>query len=251
MTQKILPKLISSVSAVLLSAVLLAFPVLAENTAPNPDAQTGARTITVSGSGSVHATPDVAEIQFSSQSLAETVTEAQNLNTESVNAVLKVLADLNVEEKDIQTSGYSLYPQYDYDGGEDQRISGYMASTDLTIRGQTLDMAAKILDACISAGINYVNGITYTCSTYDEAYSEALAQAVSSAKAKAEVLAQAAGGELGAILSVDEGYQDSSWRAESRTSSLYDGAKEAASDLALMPGQADITANVSVTYSLR
>ena len=127
-----------------------------------------------------------------------------------MNAVLEALKSFNVEEKDIRTTGYDLYPRYDING---ESIIGYTMNTNLQISNQSVDKVGELVNACVEAGANQMYGITYTCSEYSEAYAEALGNATKAAKIKAEAIAVAAGKDLGDIVKIEEGYQDTSLRS--------------------------------------
>ena len=97
-----------------------------------------------------------------------------------------------------------------------------------------------------------------TGSRYDEDYEEALTKAVAAAARKAQVLAEAAGMELGAVKTISEGYQDTTYRNDSLTRSyskeMFDtaAAEEAAyGSVAVMPGEAKISAQVTMTFYLK
>lgn len=207
--------------------------------------------ITVSASGTVRLTPDKAAVTFGVTTQEATADEAQRKNSEAVKNVISVLTERGIEEKSICTTGYSMYPQYEYsdDTGEN-RIKGYYVSTSMTVQDQDIASVGKLLSDCVAAGINNVDGVSFLCSGYDEAYSQALSQAVAAAREKAEALAEAAGKTLGDTVSVTEGWQDTSARY-GKAAGIY--VEEAAMDSVspiLQPGESEITASVTVTYRM-
>ena len=200
--------------------------------------------VTVSGSGTVKLTPDKASIIFG--------VTTQKKNSEDVDRVISVLTGRGIEEKSIRTSDYSMYPQYDYSTNGEQKIVGYNVTTTLTIQDQDISEVGKLISACVAAGINNVDNISFLCSGFDEAYSEALSRAVEAARKKAEVLAHAAGKSLGDPVVITEGYQNTSARyAKTANFALDAVAESAASGPTLMPGETEITANVTVTYEMK
>lgn len=211
------------------------------------------RVITVSASGTSKAVPDKAEISFGVTSQAKTADAAQTENAKTIDAVIAHLKERGIEEKSIQTSSYNLYPEYDYNS-KTPSITGYTVRTTLTVSDQAIDDAGDIVSECVALGINNVENFRFYASSYDEAYEEALQKAVKAAGAKAEVLAKSAGGGLGEILSITEGYQDTSYRY---SKSRYAVEEAAAADnaagfgMAVMPGEASIQAQVTVTYELK
>ena len=208
-------------------------------------------TVTVSGSCTVYATPDKAELHFGVRSTKNTAADAQEQNTKDVTAVIDKLKELGVDEKNIVTSAYNIYQEYDY---EKDKPAGYTASTSLTIKDVDVDDAGDIITRSVEAGVNEVQNITYTCSEYDAKYEDALKDAVAAAKKKAEVLAKAAGKEVGSVQIITEGYQDTSARFISKSMSIASEeavAYDTGAAVPLMPGDSEITANVTVTWYLK
>jgi len=206
--------------------------------------------ITVSGSGTVRLTPDRATVSFGVTTEESTAEKAQSENSRAVDRVVQALTALGIEEKSIRTSGYGMYPRYDY-SAEKERLVGYTVYTTMIVEDQTIDSLGSLLNACVEAGINRVDSVSFLCSGYDEAYREALGQAVAAARVKAESLAKAAGRTLGAAVTVTEGWQDTSARYANAAKQEFPAA-EAAMDMAMpsfQPGETEITANVTVTYA--
>ena len=165
-----------------------------------------------------------------------------------------MLTGRGIEEKSIRTTNYSMYPRYDYSETGEQRIVGYVVYTNMSVQDQKIEDLGNLLSACVDAGINNVDNVSFLCSGYDEAYSQALTQAVEASRAKAETLAAAAGKKLGEAVTITEGWQDSSARYGKSANLAFaaEGAMDAtASGPVLQPGETEITANVTVTYSMK
>ena len=229
-----------------------------------------APTITVSATSEVKVVPDKAEIGVAVITQAQTAAETQEQNAAGINAVIDALKALGIDEKSIQTAYTYLNPRYDYsspvyygaavpdemategpematDSSSDTNIVGYEMTTNLSIKDLNIDQVSEVLQACVAAGANNTNGVQYYSSEYDAKYAEALAAAVEAARAKAEVLAKASGAQLGAVYSVTEGYQNMAYRYDSGM------AMEAASNdsaMKVMPGEVNVSANVTVSYEI-
>ncbi len=212
-----------------------------------------AETVTVSADGTVRLVPDKASVSFGVTAQELTAELAQSKNSEAVKNVIEVLTGRGVEEKSIRTTYYSMYPQYDWsDGG--QRITGYSVTTTMTVQDQNIEDLGALLSACVAAGINQVDSVSFLCSGYDEAYQQALAQAVEASREKAETMAQAAGKTLAEPITITEGWQDTSARYGRNAEmplAMQDSAAEAVRSPSLQPGDAEITANVTVTYRIQ
>jgi len=218
--------------------------------APGAEPEAG---ITVSASSTVRLAPDKATISFGVTTQEPTAESAQSRNSEAVQNVIDVLTGHGVEEKSIRTTNYNMYPQYDYSEGGEQRIIGYVVYTTMSVQDQDIEDLSKLLSACVAAGINHVDNISFLCSGYDEAYRQALTQAVTASREKAETLAAAAGKALGDVAAITEGWQDTSARYGKGANTTASFAMEAAMDSAgpsLQPGETEITANVTVTYRM-
>ncbi len=205
------------------------------------------RTITVSASKSVKVVPDMAQFAFGVTNTDKDAAKAQKANTKAINDVISKLKKLGVDEKSITTSNYSMYPQYDYSNNK-QELTGYQVCTTLTVRDQTIEDAGNIIAQCVDAGINDIDYINFLCSGYDDAYQEALSEAVKATQTKAETMAKAAGKKLGDVITITEGYQDTS---SSYTNKASGSTMMAAEDLSFMAGESEISANVTVTYEIR
>lgn len=205
-------------------------------------------TVTVSAVGKVSVVPDMAEISFGISTEDTDVKSAQSKNSQDTQKVIDKLKELGIDESSIKTSYYDIYPQYDYDADGGNQISGYNVSTTLTVSDLKISDAGNIISQCVDAGINNMNNISYFCSTYDDAYNEALTEAVKAADKKAEILAEASGKTLGGTKSITEGYQNTTYEYRNTKSASFEAA--AGTDAVIMPGETDVEANVTITYTL-
>ena len=210
--------------------------------------------ITVSASASVRLVPDKATVSFGVTTQEATAEEAQNKNSEAVKKVMDVMTGRGIEEKSIRTNSYNMYPQYDWSDNGEQRIIGYVVTTSMSVQDQNIEDLGKLLSACVAAGINNVESVSFLCSGYDAAYRQALAQAVEASRDKAEALAAAAGKKLGDPITVTEGWQDTSARYGRAANTAVFSVEEAGMDSAgpiLQPGETEINATVTVTYRMQ
>ena len=208
--------------------------------------------ISVNSSETITVVPDIAEIVYAVRTEAKDAASCQQKNTEDVAKVIELLKGLGVEETSIQTSDYYMYPIYNYSGNT-QRITGYEASTSLTVSKLPIDSLDTILAQSVQTGINNIQSITYMSSKYDEGYSNALKLAMESARAKAEALAEAGGCSLGSVVGVRENsnysearYTDNALSSKIRSmESLAAGAEDGSS---IMPGEVAVEVNITVEY---
>ncbi len=209
-------------------------------------------TITVYGTGEMKCEPDMAEVILAIETNEATVEESQSRNAADTDTVLKTLSDAGIGESSIQTSDYSVYPRYD-DFGEE--IVSYYVSTTLTVSDIPIGNVGELLSACGRSGITEVRNVQYFYSGYDEAYETALGKAVAAAEKKAMSLSVASGKELDGMISISEGYQDTSLRYVYDNGMASWSAKEEAMDTGtgadVMPGEVTVKAEVTVVYKLK
>lgn len=204
-------------------------------------------TLTVTGSGIATVTPDKASIAIGVQTADSSSKTAQDKNSKDVNNVIGALLDYGVEEKDISTSSFDLYANYDY-SKDVSKLTGYTATTMLTVKNLDVKDVGELLEKAAEAGVNQVNGISFDYTETEAAYDKALDAAMDRAQEKAEKLASREGCRLGKILSVSEG--DSNGSAAYTGARAYKESATADGGMNVMPGESDVTATVTITYQL-
>jgi hypothetical protein len=210
------------------------------------DAQTS-QGIAVSGQGTVSVAPDLGLINLGVEVSAPTVAEARGQAADAMQAIQDAIGDLGVEERDIQTQYFNIYPQYSYSDDKAPTITGFTVSNQSSVKVRNLDNVSAVLDAAIAAGGDAVrvNGISFTVEDPEEHLSDARREAVENARAHAEVLADAAGVTLGAAISINESIGGSV--------GPYPTAERAADGggaTPVNPGEQELTISVSVVYSI-
>ncbi len=168
------------------------------------------RSITVSGTGEVHAEPDIATVSTGVEVRGETVAEARAGAVEAANAVIAALRAHGVEESDVRTVDFYVYPEYDY-RDETPRVIGYVFSNTIEVTVRDVEAVGDIIDAVAAAGGDAVRfgGISFSHADPGALTEEARELAVADARAKAEQLAELTGVTLGSIVTVVE----TSWAA--------------------------------------
>ena len=139
------------------------FATMALVTLPALAAETPPATISVTGEGQVEAAPDMATVAVGVQTDADTAAAAMAENSAKLAAVIERLKAAGIEPRDIQTSGLSLAPRYDYgqQDGTPPRLVGYSASNMVTVRVRALDTVGGVLDGVVADGANTLNGLSF------------------------------------------------------------------------------------------
>lgn len=231
-----------SVAMVLLSLFLVVEIGHVSNTAATTN------TVSFSGEGKVTAQPDIAMISASIVTQAADSKAAQDDNSSKSNAVTAFLKKSGVDDKDVQTSGYNISPQYKYPlyGGQ-PTIVGYQVSQTFSIKVRDLTKISTILSGLVSAGANQVNNLGLQVENPDALKSQARQMAIDAAKKKAAELGQQVGISLGHIVDFSEN--------SAGTPIIYAKAMGMGGGGApspdISPGQNDIIVDVTLTYQIK
>lgn len=161
--------------------------------------------ITMSGYASVGAAPDRVEINLGVMSKAKTARDALTLNNANMNNIIKTLEESGVEKKYIQTSNFSISPNYQhFKNGQPAKVRGYTVNNAVRIHLIDIKKLGILLDKVVTSGSNRINGIRFFVSKQDELKDEARKLAVKVALRKASLYATAAGVELGDVMTITE-----------------------------------------------
>ena len=205
-------------------------------------------TFSVTGEGKVTVSPDIAVVMAGVTAQATTVKAAQNQLNTAINAVSDAIKKLGVDAKDIQTTGYNIYPTYDYTDGR-QRITGYQASANLTIKVRDIEKANSVVDAATASGANQVGGISFDVDDKTKAQNEAREKAVAEAKRKAEAAAKIAGFSLGRIINYNEDFGGQPRPIPLMAKAEMTGGGGVPTEIE--PGTSDIVVAVTLWYELK
>ncbi len=167
--------------------------------------------ITIEGRGDVRAAPDMALINSGVTTQGATAREALDANTAAMAELIAALKDAGIEARDIQTSGFSVNPNYVYSDARDDlgytlppKMNGYQVSNTVTVAVRALDELGSILDKSVNVGANTINGISFSVADPTELYNQARKEAFADARAKAELYATASNATLGDLESISE-----------------------------------------------
>ncbi|TFH48820.1 MAG: SIMPL domain-containing protein [Lysobacterales bacterium] len=161
--------------------------------------------ITVTGTGEVHNQPDMARVNIGVVTQESTAAEALNKNTESVEKLMAALKAHKIADRDIQTSNFSIYPQYDYDrSNHPPRLTGYQVMNQVRIAVRKIADLGAVLDKVVTAGANQINQVTFEIDEAESLRDTARQMAVRDAQRKAALYAKEAQVRLGPVLEVVE-----------------------------------------------
>jgi uncharacterized protein YggE len=229
-------------------AALVPFALLASLSLP-----AYAGTISIEGRGEVMATPDMAQINSGVTTQGATAREALDANTAAMADLIAELKAAGIEPRDIQTSGFSVNPNYVYTDERDAngyslppKINGYQVSNTVTVTVRKLDTLGSILDKSVTVGANTINGVSFSVADPSELYDEARKAAFADARAKAELYATAAGSTLEGILSISEGQTFN----DPQPYPMYRADMAASAPVPVQAGELAFAINVNVQWEL-
>lgn len=164
----------------------------------------GVTRVIVTGDSIVRSQPDTANITVAVVTQAQTALAAQAENARKTDAVVRAVKSAMGANAEVETSGYSLQPQYTYRQNEPPLIQGYQARNGVNVTLSDLTRVGAVIDAATAAGANNVDSLSFTLREDRAARDESLAGATREALRKAQIMAQALGGRVTRIVEVQE-----------------------------------------------
>ena len=230
-----------------------AAPALAQPAPMEGDAAFRATTLTLSSYGETRTAPDQATITMGVTTQAPTAAAALAGNRAKMTAVISAIRAQGVAERDIQTSGLDLSPQYTYPNrtagaSGPPRVTAYQVSNQVTVLVRDLSKLGPAVDAVVGSGANQINGVSFGLANADARADEARRQAVANVNRKAELYAQAAGLRVVRLVTLSEsgGYQPRPPMPMMRMTAMDASAESTP----VQPGEVGVRVDVTAVYEL-
>ncbi|MDH3540056.1 MAG: SIMPL domain-containing protein [Acidimicrobiia bacterium] len=203
--------------------------------------------ITVSGEGRVAGAPDTLTLTIGINLERDTVSQATDDAARLASNLIEALKAEGIEESDIQTANYSIYPEYDY-RNDSRRLIGYRVSNDMRVKIRDLDRAGEIIDSAGAQGGNEVviQGLGFSLEDNELLVIAAREAAWQDAQGKAEQLARLAGVTLGVPTMISESF--SAPPPTQRFAYAEDAAAGASTPIQV--GELDVSVTIQVTFGL-
>ena len=218
-------------------------------------------TISVSGEGEVLAVPDVGQFSFSVNARGENAAVAQEESGTKINTILKYLAEQGVEDKDVKTQNYNLYPKWVYEervcpigsycpGGE--RVQdGFEVTQTVTVKLRDTDTAGAIIAGVGDKGATNISSLSFSVDDTDALKVEARAAAIADAKEKAEALAEQLGVRIVRLIDYNEGANNYYQPIYETKAMSFDVAEEGFGGANLPVGEDKTSVKVNITYEVK
>lgn len=201
----------------------------------------------VSATGQAAQAPDQASVSAGVVTQGKTAGDAMRRNAQQMTAAFTALKTAGIKDRDIQTSQMSLQPQYDYQNRKAPVITGYEVRNTVSARTDDLENVGPMLDALVSAGINNINGVSFSIKDSHSAKNKARIDAIADARTKAEGMAKAAGVRLGKVLEIRE--NTNNFRPQPQMMMARAAVMEDAST-PISAGEQTLSVTVNITYAL-
>lgn len=211
------------------------------------------RTLAVTGTAEVSVKPDICYISFGIETLnKKSAREAYRVNAEAMTTLSAAVLVTGIESKDVQTSGFSVTPQYHYDNDNRRRVfDGYRVYHSLEVSVRELNKASAVLDAGMAAGATQVNHVNFAVENPKKYTADVRVDAVRAAQTKALTMAELNGMKLGRPISISES-EPGGWGqyyAQANVDVGRAGGGEESSSL--QPGEFKLTRTVYITYEIQ
>jgi uncharacterized protein YggE len=222
------------------------------------------RTIMASGEGEAYAIPDIASFSFGSTESGDTVKEAQKKVDAKINKALSAIKDAGVEEKDIKTVGYNVYPKYEWEqiycittpcpGGKNV-LKGYEVSQTISVKVRDTSKAGDLITKIGTVGVTNISGLEFTVDDREKYVSMAREQAIAKAKANAKQMAKDLGVRLGKLMYFNEnGNYPMYYGMDAKAGmggEMMQTSVAPAVRAEVPTGETKITSSVSITYEIK
>jgi uncharacterized protein YggE len=159
------------------------------------------RSVTVNGSGSVNVKPDIARIQMAVTERNPSLEIAQETVANVTVKVLKLLDELEIDRKLVNTIGTTVRPDYRWNREkEQQELVGYVAERNIQLELSDLDKLGDLIEGAVQAGVNQVSPPVLDYRDRGNAYRQALTRAAEDARNNAATIARALDTKLGDVV---------------------------------------------------
>lgn len=164
------------------------------------------RLLTMTGTGSATAVPDQLSFSLGVALKRTALDDALDAANHTMSRVLTALTRYGVERSDVQTTGLSMTPVYEYHSYAPPTLTGYRVSERASVLVHDLAKGGGAVSAAVATGGNdvRVGDIRLLVGDTDAVMKRARDAAVAEARAKAEQYAAASGQTLGEVQTLQE-----------------------------------------------
>lgn len=219
---------------------------------PNPN--TGGvvmNSISVTGTGEADGTPDTANVQLGIDVSQGDLTTAIQKANDTMTAVQAAVKGKGVDDKDLQTVNFNVYPEdvTDKTTGQPTGQRVYHVQNFLNVKIRDISKVGGVIDAGLSAGATNVNSLSFSVDDTTKLEGDARAKALKDAQNRAQQLADGVGVKLGKPILVSETLSGGPIYPQVMFAASAPAGKGGGAP-PISTGQQTVTITVNVTYAI-
>ncbi|MDF9840734.1 MULTISPECIES: SIMPL domain-containing protein [unclassified Paenibacillus] len=208
--------------------------------------------VSVTGKGELSIKPDIVYLSIGANSSAATAQEAQKANAAKIAKVTALLKTTwGIADKDIQSTQFSVQPNYTYSEKDGQQVKGYIAQHTLQVAYRDLTKVGALLDAASAAGANNIGSAQFAIEDPSAFEAQVIEKAMANADVKAAAIAKAAKRSLGQVVTVTQNDVGNNPVYYMENAAMSKAAADTAGGTSVEPGQVKVTTQLSVVYELK
>lgn len=227
-------------------ATLFASGLAMTASAQSPQTANDGTLLSITADATASRAPDVATLSSGVVTQANDANGAMRANAEQMTRVMAAIKGLGITERDVQTAGISLYPQYRYAENQPPAITGYQASNTVNVKIRDLSKLGRVLEVLVANGANQINGPSFEIDEPEAVYDEARRSALKKAQARADMYAAALGLRVRRIVSIGEG---GGFNPPGPMPMMKMAAMDTR-ETPVSPGETSLTASLNVVFEL-
>ncbi|WP_054943368.1 SIMPL domain-containing protein [Paenibacillus ihuae] len=208
--------------------------------------------VSVTGKGELAIKPDIVYLSIGVTSSAATAQDAQKANGAKIAKLTSLLKTTwGIADKDIQSTQFSVQPNYTYSEKDGQQVKGYIAQHTLQVAYRDLEKVGALLDAASTAGANNIGNAQFAIEDPSAFEAQVIEKAMANADAKAAAIAKAAKRSLGSVVTViqnDDGNHPVIYMENAAMSKV---AADTAGGTSVEPGEVKVSTQLNVVYELK
>jgi uncharacterized protein len=210
------------------------------------------RTMRLSATGNVSASPDIVYFSVGVVSEGEKVADISNENNAKMNSIISFLKTKGVSEKDIKTTDYSISPKYEEvrDEGDIVRrdIVGYVLNQSIKITLRDFNLIDEIFGELSVLGANKVSSLSFDIEDKEGLKNEARILAIAQIERERSQIESNTGVDFGKIISIDENNYGPYNEVKGMGVSMD---REYATPASIQSGSYDLSQTINITYELK
>jgi uncharacterized protein YggE len=209
------------------------------------------RTISVSGTGTVDAVPDIARLRLAVQRRDLNMQAARDATVKVSRDFIALCNRMGVKESKVRTAGLTIQPEYRWDQKQGLQVfTGYLVQRQLEVELNDLDKLGELIEGAVNAGVNEVSPPELDSSQRRELARQALAAAATDARSNAQRIADTLGVKLGALRNIDAHSNQPRPPGPMMRMAAMSAEADGGAAASYTPGEISVDAQVSATFDV-